>query len=209
MKKTVCIYPEDQTTDFLLPLYQHILTNMNAIGIHIDTTEEDDSLDKIYDEIKDAENVLFLGHGTSKILYGSRCDNVVFEEANHDLLLNKRLFLLSCNSNQFIGNFKLQDAIGFGFLPTSLDDARQSRKIHGVDIENIEKKDVNCYNSAMVNAIINSLDDISINDYRLFRDRLIFNVSREIVQCLCSKNVPNYRAVADVLYYVSKDMVIC
>ena len=37
---------------------------------------------EIYEKVKDAEVVIFLGHGTSKMLYGSRFDNVVFEEAN-------------------------------------------------------------------------------------------------------------------------------
>jgi hypothetical protein len=208
MKKTVCIYPEDPTTVFLLPLYEHICTNMQAIGIHNDTTEEDDSLDKIYAEIQDAECVVFLGHGTSQLLYGSNCANVVFEKNNCDLLFNKRLLLLSCNSDQFIKNYKLADAAGFGFLPTSLDDARLTRQIHGITVEHIEKKDVGYYNFALVNAFIRSLSETTLHDFHLFKEKLKFNISGEIVQCLLKKEAPNYRTVADELYYVYKDMIV-
>ena len=208
MKKTVCIYPEDQTTDFLLPLYEHICNNMHAVGIHTDTTEEDDSLDKIYEEIKDAEVVIFLGHGTSKMLYGSRCANVVFEEANQELLHNKRLLLLSCNSNQFVHNCGLENAIGFGFLPTSLDDVRQTRKLHEIWIEDLDKKDVDCFNTSLVQAFVSTMSDDTMSDFHLFKERLKFNISKEIVQYLLKRGTPCFRTVADELYYVYKDSII-
>ena len=208
MKKAVCIYPEDLTTDFLLPLYEHICNNMHAVGIHTDTTDEDDSLDKIYEEIKDAEVVIFLGHGTSQKLYGSRCDNVVFEEANQELLHDKRLLLLSCNSNQFIHNYGLENAIGFGFLPTSLDDVRQTRKLHEICVEDLDKKDVDSFNTSLVQAFVSTMSDEALSDFHLFKERLKFNISKEIVQCLVKRDTPNFRTVADELYYICKDMII-
>ncbi|MEE0911436.1 MAG: hypothetical protein U0L67_03190 [Paludibacteraceae bacterium] len=208
MKKIVCIYPEDETTAFLQPLYVHICDTISAVGIHNDTTDEDGSLDNIYDEIKDAECVIFLGHGTSSILYGSRYDNVVFESNNHNLLDGKRLLLLSCNSNQFIKKYEKNDSIGFGFLPTSLDDVRLTRTLHNVNIENIEKIDVDAYNMALVQSLINTISLNTMFDFHLFKERLKFNISREIVSCLIKRDVPNYRIVADMLYYVYKDMII-
>lgn len=208
MKKIVCIYPEDETTAFLQPLYEHICSTLNAVGIHNDTTEDDDTLDKIYAEINDTDCVIFLGHGTSVELYGSRCDNVVFESNNHNLLDSKRLLLLSCNSNQFIKKYEKNDSIGFGFLPTSLDDVRRTRKLHNVDIENIEKIDVDTYNMALVQSLINTISLNTMYDFHLFKERLKFNISREIVSCLIKRDSPNYRIVADMLYYVYKDMII-
>lgn len=208
MKKAVCIYPEDPTTDFLLPLYEHICNNMHAVGLHSDTTEDDDSLDKIYKEIEDAEVVVFLGHGTSKMLYGSGCANVVFEDTNCHLLNDKKLFLLACNSDQFIRNYKLANAIGFGFLPTSLDDVRQTQTLHGVWIENLDKKDVDCFNSSLVQAFISALSDNTLKDFHLLKNRLMFYIGNEIVNCLTKRGAPNYRIVADELYYAFKDMII-
>ena len=199
MKKTVCIYPEDLTTDFLLPLYEHICNNMHAIGIHDDTTEEN-ALDKIYAEIHYAESVVFLGHGTSDMLCGSRFENIVFEKEKCDLLCNKRLLLLACNSNQFIKKYDLHCAVGFGFLPTSLRDARYVRKLHSMRIEHLQESDIEKYNTALVDALI-------MADFHLFKERLKFYISRKIVQILLQRETPNYRLVADALYYVYKDVI--
>lgn len=206
MKKTVCIYPKDPTTDFLLPLYEHICNNMHAIGIHDDTTEEN-ALDKIYAEIHDAESVVFLGHGTSDMLCGSRFENIVFEKEKCDLLCNKRLLLLACNSNQFIKKYDLHCAVGFGFLPTSLRDARYVRKLHSMRIEHLQESDIEKYNTALVDALINTLSNTTMADFHLFKERLKFYISGRIVQILLQRETPNYRLVADALYYVYKDVI--
>lgn len=209
MKKTVCIYPEDFTTAFLHPLYEHICTSFNAVGVRYDTSGDDDPLELIFNELEDAQTVFFLGHGMSTCLYASIIDNVqLINKNNIDLLEGKRLFLLACNSNPFIKNYKLTNAIGFGFIPTSLDDVRQARVLHGIRIEDLDKKDVNCFNSALVNAFINTTTDATMVDFHLFKERLKFNISREIVQCLLKKEAPNYRTIVDELYYVYKDMII-
>ena len=123
MSKIVCIYPQDTTTDFLRPLCDHICTTFDAVEVGYDTSGDDDALEVIYNEIKDAQTVFFLGHGMSTCLYASIIDNVeLFHKDNISLLEGKHLFLLACNSDQFITKFKLSDAIGFGFLPTSEDD---------------------------------------------------------------------------------------
>jgi len=208
MNKIVCIYPEDQTTVFLNPVYQHICTNLNAVGINSDTTDEDDSLEKIYEEIKDAETVIFLGHGTSKELYGSRCDNVVFNETNKDLLLDKKVLLVACKSGQYIQNFKLKNAIGFGNMPTSLDDARTFEFIHKIPISNFTCKEIEIYKNALIRILIYSISEETIKDLHLLVERLKFLTHKEIVNCLTHKESNSYRDLADIIYYIYKDMII-
>ena len=207
--KTVCLYMEDCTTAFLRPLCEHICSTFNAKKIGYDTSGDDDPLELIYQELRDAQTVFFLGHGMSTCLYASILDNVeLINNDNIDLLKGKRLFLLSCNSDQFIRNFKLKNAVGFGFLPTSLDDVRTTSKFHNIHIGNLDKKDVDYYNTSIVNALKNTICPQTLTDTHLFEKQLRFNVSREIVQCLLKKDVTNYRTVADELFYVYKDMYI-
>lgn len=208
MNKIVCIYPEDQTTVFLNPVYQHICTNLNAVGINSDTTDEDDSLEKIYEEIKDAETVIFLGHGTSKELYGSRCDNVVFDKSNYKLLINKKVLLISCKSEQFIQKFKLKNSIGFGNLPTSLDDAREFNIFHDIKISNFSSQDIKNYKDALNRILIYSISKETINDFHLFKERLKFFTHKEIVECLLLQESNYFKELADVIYYIYKDMEI-
>ncbi len=208
MSKIVCIYPQDSTTNFLRPLCDYICTTFSAIEVGYDTTSDNDPLETIYNEIRDAQIVFFLGHGMSSCLYASVIDNVkIFNKDNISLLSGKHLFLLACNSDQFIRNFKLSNAIGFGFLPTSEDDVRNTKQYHKMDIFNTGVLDIGCFNKALVNCIINTLVVDTMKDFHLFKERMLFNTCREIVDCLLKKESKNYRIVADELYYMCKDMV--
>lgn len=209
MNKIVCIYPQDATTEFLNPLCDHICRTFGAIKVGYDTLSDDDPIEYIYNEIKDAQILFFLGHGMSTCLYASILDNVeLFNKDNINLLKNKRLFLLACNSNQFIENFDLTNTIGFGYLPTSEDDVKQRGRYHKLDISNTGYLDVKCFDNALVQCLINTLSKDTINDFHLFKERLFFYLSKEIVICLIDKSSPNYRTVADELYFMYKDMNI-
>lgn len=209
MSKIVCIYPQDTTTDFLRPLCDHICTTFDAIEVGYDTSGDDDPMEIIFNAIRDAEIIFFLGHGKSTCLYASILDNSeLFNKDNISLLKGKRLFLLACNSDQFIENFNLTDAIGFGFLPTSEEDVERTKQYHKMDISNTNILDINSLNSGLVESLINTLSQDTLRDFHLFKERMIFNISVEIVDRLVNKATTNHRIVADELYYIYKDMVI-
>ena len=132
----------------------------------------------------------------------------LIEKGNVSLLEGKKLFLLACDSDQFIKNYGLSYAIGFGFLPTSKDDVDRRKKYHKVDISGTTRQDVDCFNAALVNCLIKSLSIETMNDPSLLAERLKFNASAEIVDCLINTKSPNYRVVADELYHFYKDLLI-
>lgn len=208
MSKTVCIYPQDTTTDFLRPLCDHICTTFDAVEVGYDTSGDDDPMEIIFDEIQDAETIFFLGHGMSTCLYASILDNVaLFNKDNISLLKGKQLFLLACNSNQFITKFKLADAVGFGFLPTSEEDIERTKQYHKLDISMTGILDVDCFQAALVQCLIDTLSKQTMDDFYLFKERMLYNTCGVIVDCLINKKSTNYRIVADELYYMYKDMV--
>ena len=160
MSKIVCIYSleRDHTTDFLQSLCDHINATLFAVQIGYDVDSEDDTIEEIYNAVEKADTVLFLGHGTSDSLFASGSDETeLFGKANVMLLANKRLFLLACNSAEFIKKYKLTNAIGFGKMPTSLDDARHWKNLHKTTIEDFSRDDIDIYNNALVNALCNSI----------------------------------------------------
>lgn len=124
MNKTVCIYPKDESTDFLSPLYD-FLCEKGCEGWHKDTTE---NTDEAYALIKEADSIIFLGHGASDTLYGSPQDGeftVLINETNiQELLYGKRCFILACNSYEFCENYNLTSFIGFGNMPTGIVDVK-------------------------------------------------------------------------------------
>lgn len=207
MSECVCIYPQDATTDFLRPLCNHICATFNAEEVGYRISGNADPKEFIFNKIKDAKTVFFLGHGTSTSLYAKLNEVILFNECNISLLKDKHLFLLACNSDQFIKTYKLSDSIGFGFLPTSLYDARHIRKLHSMRIEHLKENDIDSYNTALVNALISTISLKTIADSYLFTERLKFSVCEEIVKILLQRKTQNYRLVADALYYFYKDAV--
>lgn len=209
MSKAICIYHEDVTTSFLRPLCDYICSTFSAEEVGFDTSGDDDPHELIYDAIKSAQTIFFLGHGRSDCLYASVIDNDrLIDKDNVSLLEGKKLFLLACNSAQFIHNFNFSNAIGFSFLPTSIDDIKRERHLHAIDISNLLKEDVDYFNIALTRSLINTLSIETINDFNLFSERFKLNVSREIVNCLINKSTPGFITVADELFYVYTDMRI-
>ena len=208
MSKVICLFPQDDTTDFLRPLCDHICSTFNAVEVGYDIAEGDKQREIIYKGIKDAQTIFFLGHGESTCLYASILNGAqLFNKDNSSLLEDKHLFLLACNSDKFIKTYKLSEAIGFGFLPTSLRDARRARKLHSMRIEHLKENDIDSYNTALVNALISTLSEATMADSHLFAERLKFSTCEEIARILLQRRTPNYRLVADELYYFYKDVI--
>ena len=138
MNKILCIYPKDTTTEFLRPVYDAVCAKPHVVGLELDTIEDDDFLEKLSNHLKDAGIVFFLGHGSSTCLYGTNLNPLIEDKMeNIEDLRNKSLILFACRSTEFIKNYHFQDSLGFGFIPTSLDDARDG-VLHGVNLRNID-----------------------------------------------------------------------
>lgn len=210
MSKVVCIYSQerDGSTDFLRPLYNHICTALHANGVGYDADSEEDSVAEIYSAIEEADSVVFMGHGYSEGLYASTIDNFeLFNKSNVSLLANKHLFLLACNSADFIKKYNLNNAIGFGHLPTSTDDVKHWNNRHNISLLEFSDSDIELYNNALVNILSKAISHETIADHSLLYKRIQFQTSIEIVQCLSlQKDTPHNRTIADLLYYMQKDI---
>lgn len=212
MSKTVCIYSQekDGSTDFLKPLYDFICTTLSADGVGYNADSEEDTVSEIYDAIKDADTIIFLGHGNSKELYASVQDNFkLFNHKNVAMLADKSLFLLACKSADFIKRYSLTNAIGFGHLPTSTEDAKHWNNEHSISLDDFSEDDIKLYNDALVSALSAVIKPETISDYNLLYNRFKLQASMEIVKCLIlHKDNPHYRNVADLLFYLQKDIRI-
>ena len=210
MSKIVCIYSQekDGSTDFLKPLYEYICTTLSAEGVGYDADSEEDTISKIHDIITDADTLIFLGHGNSKGLYASVQDNFeLFNETSIFRLTDKSLFLLACRSADFIRKFSLKNAIGFGHLPTSVEDANHWHNEHDISLNDFSEDDIKLYNDALVAILRNVINSETISDFHLLYNRLKLQTSVGIVNSLIlHTDNSNYRKVADLLFYLQKDI---
>ncbi|GEM_PF-987300 len=212
MNKIACIYIQerDGTTSFLEPIIEHIRNVFAPVIVGYDIDSEDDPLEIIYQTASSAEIVFFIGHGTSDKLYASTTDNLaLYYKDNIAQLTGKRLFLLSCNSVDFIKKHRLINAFGFGMLPTSLDDVRKWKDLHGIHIEDFSSDDITIYNNSIVETLKKAITTDSIYDFSLLKERIKFYANAEIAKYLIyHRNNANYRNLTDLIFYFQKDIAI-
>lgn len=207
MNKILCIYPKDDTTEFLRPVYNAICAKPHVTGWELDTIEDDDFLEKLSDYLADAGVVFFLGHGSSTCLYGTNLNPLIEDKmGNIEGLRNKSLILFACKSAEFIKNYHFQDSLGFGFIPTSLDDARDG-VLHSVNLKNIDSSCLGMFRQAIVRIWHRTLAEVSLEKLATISNVFSFYTNCEIINTLLySKESPDYRILADMLYYLKEDM---
>ena len=199
MNKNICIYPKDPSTDFLEPLFDAICSS-GFSGFHLDTNVEENKI-TIFKVLNNALNIIFLGHGSSGRLYGTPHGNSLSDLIANDniqLLKGKRLFLLSCNSNQFCEYYSLQPSISFGDMPTGKHDV-DSQLENDPSFPRLEEDDINVYNSALVRTLTRAILSIEFNDLDRLYSKVLLYANVEISECLLKKRCTRFREVAELL----------
>jgi hypothetical protein len=102
--KTLIIHPDDRSTDFLKPIYEHI-TNAT---IFVSGTKE-----HVYSEISKHDRVIMLGHGSPWGLFSvGQFDSgnglIIDNSAVHLLSQKKDNIYIWCNADQFVNRHELK-----------------------------------------------------------------------------------------------------
>ena len=212
------IYPKDKTTDFLMPVVTTI-QSVEDINIEIIRTDQSEmaykeTIQKVKKTSTDIP-ILFLGHGHSRMLYGGLIKNyakvpLITISDNMDLLEGRTLILLACRSAEFINEIKqeLRYGIGFGDLPTDMDDIIGTREFEpnaykGVTDETIEK-----YREILVNSFASSIKSALrtenlIHSIQLgFRLRINKAISNILLGSRADKTILGY-----LLYDLKKELM--
>jgi len=95
MHKTLVIHPHDQSTHFLKPIYENI-PNKTIItgGLFVD------EINKL---IYNHDQIIMLGHGSPKGLFGVNFKrSYVIDEDQVDLLQDKECIFIWCHADQFV-----------------------------------------------------------------------------------------------------------
>lgn len=204
MSKVLCIYPKDKTTEFLEPLFDDICKRCSAVPLLGDPQDDDDYLDKLEELAGKSETIVFLGHGSSGVLYGVNFNELIYDY-NVDMLRGKNLVLFACNSVGFIHKFGLTHALGFGIVPTSDYDA-ETGKLHSLNLKVLTLPDITYIQQAIVRIWQKTLAETDLSDVRRFYAVFSYYTNVEIVSCLKNCSHQNFRLIADILYYLKDDM---
>ena len=202
----------DPSTQFLSELIAKIKqygTNCNVYEIH----PNDESYSKTFDIISNLERnsrVLFLGHGQSNQLYGGECidsfPKKAFIKLNEmSIFKEQHLFLLACNSADLIKSSFRQSktikSIGFGELPTSIEEVEKDKKLSS---EGISEKTIEDFKNEIVYTVSNALISY-YDDFNKLSDYLALLLDQRINYAVLVKKDRN---LADLLFKMRYEMVL-
>jgi len=201
----------DPSTHFLYK----IIDNIKGRGVDIKLTEihpTEESYANCVEEISHFEKgtpVVFLGHGQSDQLYGG--ENLDSFPKRPIIKLNKMnifkgqyLFLLACDSAKLIkSSFRLSKvvkSIGFGGLPTSMEEVEKDKKL---STDGISEQTIDDFKSEIVDTVSNALS-FYYKDFNRLSDYLKLLIDQRINNAVLRKKDRN---LADLLFKMRNEMV--
>lgn len=205
------IISKDVSTKFL----QEIIINLKVNGVQFKLYEiepNEKSYSKRFEEISNFDRnsiIVFLGHGQSNQLYGGEAldsyPKQPFIKLNQMKIFEEQyLFLLACDSADLIKkSFKQSNykkSIGFGELPTSLEEIEVDKKLSSVGIS---EQTIEDFKNEIVYTVSKALT-LYYNDFDKLSDYLILLLDQRINDAVLNKGNRN---LADLLFMMRYEMV--
>lgn len=232
-KKILLIHPYDRTTLFLDRIKNNLVSEFDSDVHYFSIKPNDASHTRCLEKIKSHSSngiIIFLGHGRSDKLYGSKGDfygngEAVSPEAinenpekyyyndnfinndNIEIFKDKKVFCLACNSNDKIGEYAKEKGVkvffGFGFIPTSEGEFRERGESVSGDVVVKMKTELNyIIKKCLVYCISNKMT------FESLLDLIDFSTKQRIMSILKNKSFKERYLLADYLYYMKRDMAI-
>ncbi len=202
----------DPSTQFLF----EIINNLKKIDLEFKVLEihpNEESYAKTLEEISNFEKksqIIFLGHGQSNQLYGGESLNLfpkkAFVKLNEmNIFQDQNLFLLACDSASLIKSSFRQSrvikSIGFGGLPTSLEEVEKDKKLSA---EGISEQTIEDFKNEIVNTVFIALA-LHHKDFNKLSDYITLLLDQRINNAVLVKKDRN---LADLLFKMRYEMVL-
>jgi len=204
------IYPKDKTTAFLEPIYLDVLKTLGQESITLISFDEN-SYEDIFNIVKDLPDnafIMFLGHGRNDKLYGVFDDSHdPFVESNKMWVFDrKNLFALACKSTHLLTRCfhrtSISQSIGFGNLPTSVEEVEDIKKFQHVKISD---EDIDKFKDIIV-------ETVSLSIIKFYKEQLCFSGIYKHLRLLLNKKmndavlVDKNRNLAELIFQMLADM---
>lgn len=206
MMKILCIYPVDETTEFLKSIYE-MLTGSEAFSC----VSVENNVVQAIRGCDDDTTIIFLGHGASHCLYG-RNRVPLIRNSDFEIFESKRIFLLACRSEEFITNNKAtspKEYIGFGNMPTEWEEIVAERDNDAFAYPNVDETIIQLYRGILADVISFTLSK-TINlgkDFRYLYFLIKLLLNKHIVRLVKEEHTPQARALSKLLYDTKKDII--
>ena len=184
------VHPKDATTEFLSEICAFLQSKFkNSVVVYrINCTDSEHEKVKASIENSKVAKILFLGHGSSYSLQGAKNDSYskeVFISKKELKIFEKKDFLcLSCKSTEFLHRQYNINYVGFGDMPTHMEEITGAREQDNKAYEGVDDDILNEFRSIIVSAITNSTYEWLKYDYsvRDLKNRIRIRLNKEVVR---------------------------
>lgn len=162
MSRIVCVFPMDDSTNFLEPVRIVLEKKLDATIIRGDTTKEEHRKEIMAQlcELTEQDVFVFMGHGASYCLYGSPQGGELQPLFGRDALSlpnRSRSLLISCRSNDFTESQQWVNAIGFGEIPATWEEMCKLREEDCSCYAGVDEDTIPEYQNSLVQALCGAL----------------------------------------------------
>lgn len=162
MSRLVCVFPVDDSTNFLESVRMVLEEKLGATIIRGDTTREEhrNEISNRLHELTEQDIFVFMGHGASYCLYGSPQGGELqplFGKGALSLPNRSKSLLISCRSNDFTESLQLINTIGFGEIPATWEEMRKLREEDCSCYAGVDEGTIPEYQNSLVQALCGAL----------------------------------------------------
>lgn len=188
-----------------------MLLEMGAKGFNYNTIESDEDLQSIlHNQIECSDYVIVLCHGCSTCLYGTQGEsgfdgNELLSGGDLNRLKGKELVLFSCNSVELAKKNELASSVVFGLIPSTIYET-QNVEFHKLPMKELDENDVVVIQQSLVHVWLRTLERVWLKDLRQFCNTFRLFLDVEIADILIRRQTNHFRTIADILFYMKKDM---
>lgn len=214
MRKVICIYPQDKSTDFLSPIYEQLEQLPNFVGYRFNTITSTQTKELYNSTNFNEESLLvFLGHGAGNRLYGSvdekNMKQELFNKDNIGHIRNLDFFCIACRSNEFARD-NFHNHIGFGDITSDFSEIEAERNLGDSHyMVWATEEDIVVFQQEFTGAIVDTIRVSHCDNLSSMYKMMKLCINKRIASLLVNKNVSNYRHIADMLFDVLQDMTCC
>ena len=225
------IHPYDRSTSFLDRISNMLKKSYPDIVFVLCVYPNDASRQYCYKRIRECSSddlIVFLGHGRSDALYGSKGDlydkqdfvsDIVIQDSpskfyynehlisceNFDLLHNKKMVLISCESNSLCKKISSRVSLGFGKIPLSVGELQEKwcSNPSGKLVALIKGEFCYIVKYCLAYAIKYEYSFDQLHDIFIF-------VLQQRIACLIRENGSRHKFMAArILYDIKQSLVVC
>ncbi|WP_338645029.1 hypothetical protein V5J73_08645 [Flavobacterium sp. KS-LB2] len=206
----------DPSTKFLFEIVEILKSNsikFNLIEVHPYTESYTNCLNFIA-ELPENSTILFFGHGQDNQIYGGELlgnftKQALVKKNEMGIFKTQNLFLLACDSASLIKSSfriaKTNKAIGFGPLPTEIEEIENDKKLanEGITLDTIELFK-NAINETITLGLLEYFKDES-QGFIFLKDYINLLLNKRINKAIIEEDNRN---LADLLFNMKNDMVL-